>query len=66
MLETGGIDLVSHTNTESGRTDDLFSTHPHINISFLNSSGEWASVSGTAWILTDRETVKKYFYSLRG
>lgn len=32
-----------------------------VNIAFLNSSGEWASVSGTSKILTDRETVKKYY-----
>merc|ERR1712098_677055 len=42
--ETGGIDLIFHTN-----------------ISFLNSSGEWASVSGKASIVTDRDTVKKYY-----
>lgn len=60
--ETGGIDLIFHTNTESGKTDDL-ATDPHINISFLNSNGEWASVSGIASIVTDRETVKKYYSS---
>lgn len=43
--ENGGVTLLFHTNTESGKTDDL-STDSHINISFLNSSGEWASVSG--------------------
>jgi general stress protein 26 len=58
--ETGGIDLIFHTNTESGKTDDL-NSDPHINISFLNSSGEWASLSGIASIVTDRETVKKYY-----
>ncbi|RDW91914.1 hypothetical protein BP5796_01308 [Coleophoma crateriformis] len=58
--ESGGIDLIFHTNTESGKTDDLKSD-PHVNISFLNSSGEWASISGTTSILTDRETVKKYY-----
>jgi len=58
--ESGGIDLVFHTNTESGKTDDLQSDS-HINIAFVNSSGEWASVSGTAEIVTDRETVKKYY-----
>jgi len=58
--ENGGIDLIFHTNTESGKTDNL-QTDPHLNISFLNSSGEWASVSGTAEVLTDRETVKKYY-----
>ncbi|KAK3390074.1 blue light-inducible protein [Podospora didyma] len=58
--ETGGIDLLFHTNTESGKTDDL-NTDPHVNISFLNSSGEWASVSGKAEIVTDRALVKKYY-----
>jgi len=58
--ENGGIDLIFHTNTESGKTDDLESDS-HINISFLNSSGEWASISGTASVVTDRETVKKYY-----
>lgn len=58
--EAGGVNLLFHTNTESGKTDDL-AADPHINISFLNSSGEWASVSGTAEILTDRSLVKKYY-----
>jgi len=57
-----GIDLIFHTNTESGKTDDLASD-PHLNIAFLNSSGEWASISGTSTIVTDRETVKKYYSS---
>ncbi|KAE9364022.1 hypothetical protein N431DRAFT_489826 [Stipitochalara longipes BDJ] len=58
--ENGGIDLIFHTNTESGKTSDIDSD-PHINISFLNSSGEWASVSGTSEIVTDRSVVKKYY-----
>ena len=58
--EGGGIDLLFHTNTESGKTDDLQSD-PTINIAFLNSSGEWASVSGEATITTDREKVRKYY-----
>ncbi|KAL2133385.1 hypothetical protein VTI74DRAFT_2473 [Chaetomium olivicolor] len=58
-LETGGIDLLFHTNTESGKTDNLASDS-HINIGFLNNSGEWASVSGTANVITDRSLVKKY------
>lgn len=55
-----GIDLIFHTNTESGKTDDITSD-PHINIAFLNSSGEWASVSGTSEIITDRSVVEKYY-----
>jgi len=60
--ENGGIDLLFHTNTESGKTDELASD-PHINIAFLNSSGEWASISGQASIITDRDYVKKYYSS---
>ena len=55
-----GVDLLFHTNTESGKTDDISSDH-HINLSFYNSTGEWASISGRALILTDRPTVKKYY-----
>ncbi|KAI6356290.1 BLI-3 blue-light-inducible Bli-3 protein [Pyricularia grisea] len=58
--ETGGIDLLFHTNTESGKTDELASD-PHINISFINTSGEWASISGKASIETDRSLVRKYY-----
>jgi general stress protein 26 len=58
--ENGGIDLIFHTNTESGKTSDI-NSDSHINISFLNSSGEWASVSGTSEIITDRSIVKKYY-----
>jgi len=58
--ENDGIDLIFHTNTESGKTSDIDSD-PHVNISFLNSSGEWASVSGTSTIVTDREYVHKYY-----
>jgi len=58
--EAGGVDLIFHTNTESGKTDDL-KNDDHINMSFLNSSGEWASVSGTASVITDRSVVKKYY-----
>ncbi|KAH8659233.1 hypothetical protein BGZ60DRAFT_492758 [Tricladium varicosporioides] len=58
--ESGGIDLIFHTNTKSGKTDEIYSD-PHVNIAFLNSSGEWASISGTSNIVTDRETVGKYY-----
>jgi general stress protein 26 len=58
--EGGGVDLLFHTNTESGKTDDLKSD-PKINIAFLNPTGEWASVSGEASIITDREMVRKYY-----
>ncbi|KIW93802.1 uncharacterized protein Z519_05117 [Cladophialophora bantiana CBS 173.52] len=59
--ESGGVDFLFHTNTESGKTSDL-SSDSHVNISFLaTSSGSWASISGTASIITDRATVKKYY-----
>ncbi|RFU72404.1 bli-3 [Trichoderma arundinaceum] len=60
--ESGGIDLLFHTNTESGKTNDL-SNDPHVNVSFINSSGEWASISGQASVVTDRELVKKTYSS---
>ncbi|TVY35037.1 Protein bli-3 [Lachnellula cervina] len=60
--EGGGVDLIFHTNTESGKTDDITSD-PHINIAFLNNSGEWASISGTSEIITDRSVVEKYYSS---
>lgn len=30
-------------------------------MSFVNGTGEWASLSGKASIVTDRETVRKYY-----
>jgi len=58
--ESGGVDLLFHTNTESNKTDEL-QEDSHVNVSFLNSSGEWASISGTASVETDRELVKKHY-----
>lgn len=58
--EGNGFDLLFHTNTESGKTDDL-QTHPSVNIGFINNSGEWASISGHATIETDRSVVKKHY-----
>lgn len=58
--ENNGVDLIFHTNTESGKTDDV-AKDPHVNMSFLNATGEWASISGNASIITDRDTVKKYY-----
>jgi len=60
LQESGGIDLLFHTNTESGKTDDLKSD-PDINIAFLNSSGEWASISGKATISTERSLIHKHY-----
>lgn len=58
--EHGGIDLLFHTNTESAKTDEL-QRDEHVNISFLNSSGEWASVAGAATVETDRSLVEKHY-----
>lgn len=58
--ENNGVDLIFHTNTESGKTDDV-AGDPDVNMSFLNAKGEWASVSGRASIITDRDVVKKYY-----
>lgn len=58
--ENNGVDLIFHTNTESGKTDDV-AGDPDINMAFLNATGEWASVSGHASIITDRDAVRKYY-----
>ncbi|KAI0105325.1 pyridoxamine 5'-phosphate oxidase [Nemania sp. FL0031] len=58
--ESHGVDYLFFTNTESHKTDELKSD-PHVNIAFLDSSGQWASISGTASIETDRNLVKKYY-----
>jgi len=58
--ESNGVDFLFHANSESGKTDDLKSDSD-INLGFLASSGEWASISGKADIVTDREAVKKHY-----
>jgi general stress protein 26 len=58
--EPSGIDMIFHANVESGKTDDLRGDSD-INLGFLNSVGEWASVSGTADVVLDREEVRKYY-----
>ncbi|KAI0892722.1 putative BLI-3 blue-light-inducible Bli-3 protein [Annulohypoxylon nitens] len=58
--ENGGVDQLFFTNTESKKTDEL-ENDPHVNIAFLDSSGQWASVSGTASIETDRSLIKNYY-----
>ena len=60
MKEGNGADFLFHTNTESGKTDDLEAS-PDINLGFLNSFGEWASISGTATVITEREKVREYY-----
>lgn len=60
--ENGGVDLIFHTNLFSGKTMDL-TVHPQeTNVSFLDPvSGAWASVSGTASIIADQNTISKYY-----
>lgn len=59
--EGNGIDLIFHSNSESGKTDDIKDGSNEVNVGFINSSGEWASISGKASIIVDRDTVKKYY-----
>ncbi|KAI0177426.1 hypothetical protein BJ166DRAFT_585541 [Pestalotiopsis sp. NC0098] len=58
--ESNGADLLFFTNTESNKTDELKSD-PQVNISFIDGSGQWASVSGKTSIETDRSVVKKHY-----
>ena len=58
--ENGGIDLLFHCNNESGKANDL-DQDPHVNLSFINMTGEWASISGLASVVSDRELVKKHY-----
>ncbi|TGJ78739.1 hypothetical protein E0Z10_g10023 [Xylaria hypoxylon] len=58
--ENNGVDYLFFTNTESHKTDEL-KRDPHVNIAFLDASGQWASVAGTAGIETDRAVVKKHY-----
>lgn len=58
--ENNGADFIFHTNTESGKTDDI-AANSEVNLGFLNNSGEWASISGTASVITDRQKVHKYY-----
>ncbi|CZT14486.1 probable blue-light-inducible Bli-3 protein [Ramularia collo-cygni] len=58
--EGKGVDLIFHTNTESGKTDDLDSS-PDVNVGFIDSAGEWASISGKAKIETDRARVREHY-----
>ncbi|KAI1100450.1 hypothetical protein F4804DRAFT_45674 [Jackrogersella minutella] len=58
--EKGGVDQLFFTNTESKKTDEL-DHDPHVNLSFLDSSGQWASLSGTTSIETNRGLIKKYY-----
>lgn len=60
--EHAGVDLIFHTNMSSGKVLDLNAHPKQVNVSFLDLlSGAWASVSGTASIVTDRATTEKYY-----
>ncbi|BFZ63316.1 hypothetical protein YB2330_004438 [Saitoella coloradoensis] len=55
------LDLVFTTNVETGKIEEI-KEEDHVNVSFVrSSSGEWASVSGTASLSTDRASVKEYY-----
>lgn len=58
--EENSLTLLFHTNTESHKAAEI-ETNPQINIAFLNSSGEWASLSGVSKIISDTEFVKKHY-----
>ncbi|KAK7533025.1 uncharacterized protein J3D65DRAFT_634099 [Phyllosticta citribraziliensis] len=58
--EANGLDLLFHTNTESGKTDDI-ANDADVNVAFITPSGEWASISGKARVETDRAEVRKYY-----
>ncbi|POS86999.1 hypothetical protein EPUL_001337 [Erysiphe pulchra] len=58
--EVHGIDLIFYTNTESGKVNDIKSD-PHVNVSFIDSSGQWASFAGKSSILTESGLVAKYY-----
>ncbi|EON63828.1 hypothetical protein W97_03056 [Coniosporium apollinis CBS 100218] len=58
--EDNNTTFLFHSNTESGKTDDLDSDND-VNLAFLDPSGQWASISGRSSIDTDRETVRKYY-----
>jgi len=54
------IDLWFFTNKESGKTDELESDQ-HVNVAFLTSSGEWASISGNARIIDDQAAIQEHY-----
>ena len=56
-----GADLWFVTTAGTSKLDDL-KRDPHINVAYYNdSTGEWASVSGTAEITTDRAKVRELY-----
>jgi general stress protein 26 len=60
--ENGGIDLIFHTNIFSGKTLDLTAHPQETNMSFLDPvSGAWASIAGSAYVISDPAVVEKYY-----
>ena len=56
-----GADLWFVTLAGTSKLDDL-ARDPHINLAYFNPrTAEWASVSGTAVVSTDRETIRELF-----
>lgn len=55
------VDLIFHTQVETGKTEELDSNST-VGVSFYkDSTGEWISISGHAEVVTDRATVEKYY-----
>ena len=56
-----GADLWFVTTTGTSKLDDL-ARDPHVNLAYFRESNmEWASVSGTAEISTDRATIHELY-----
>ena len=56
------VDLIFHTHVDSGKTAEINNETSKTNVSFYkDSTGEWVSVSGDAEVVSDRETVKKFY-----
>lgn len=58
--ESNGTDLLFFTNTHTHKVDEL-SHDPHVNLSFCSPVGEWASVAGSASVVTDRSVVRAHY-----
>ena len=58
--ESNGTDLLFFTNTHTHKVEEL-QKDPQVNISFVNSVGEWASIAGSASVVTDRDLVAKHY-----
>jgi general stress protein 26 len=58
--ESNGTDLLFFTNTHAHKVEEL-ARDPHVNVAFINPTGEWASVAGSATIITDRAVVERHY-----